>query len=333
MHDIVLQMIQAAILASESHAEQMFDAPRRARIRARAQLYPTPLLPNQWAQLRDVEVLFTTWGMPHLTTEQLEQLPALRAVFYAAGSVQSFAQPLLERGITLVSAWQANAVPVAEFTLAQILLANKGYFRNAREYRAEPQRPREAYRGPGNYGETVALLGMGAVGRAVRELLRPFQLRVMVFDPFLSEAAVAALGVEKVSLEEAFAQGFVVSNHVADKPETAGMLRAEHFARLRPGATFINTGRGRTLVERELVAVLQARPDLTALLDVTFPEPAPPDSALWSLPNAVLTSHIAGSIQDETRRMVDYCLDEFERYVAGSPLRYAVTQEMLATMA
>ena len=325
-------MIQAAILASESHAEMMFNESRRARIRVHANLLaPLPL--HQWAALSQTEVLFTTWGMPHLSAEQLEQLPALRIVFYAAGSVQGFAAPLLERGITVVSAWQANAVPVAEFTLSQILLANKGYFRNVREYRAEPRQARAAFRGPGNYGETVALLGFGAVGRAVRELLRPFRLRVIVFDPFLPEATAAALGIEKVSLEEAFAQGFTLSNHLADKPETAGMLTGELFSSLRPGATFINTGRGRTVNEVDLVAVLRERPDLTALLDVTFPEPAPPDSPLWSLPNAIVTCHIAGSIQDETRRMVDYCLEEFECYVAGEPLRYAVTPAMLATMA
>jgi len=323
-------MIPAALLASAYHAETLFDAPRRERIRALAHV-GEPVPPDQWERLApDTEVLFTTWGMPCLTPEQLDRLPKLRAVFYAAGSVQGFARPLLERGITVVSAWQANAVPVAEFTLSLILLSNKGFFRNVRECAALG---RDAYRGPGNYGETVALLGLGAVGRAVRELLRPFQLQVLAYDPFLPEALAAELGVEKVSLEEAFARGHVVSNHLADKPELAVRLDGALFSQLRPGASFINTGRGRTVNEPELIDILRARPDLTALLDVTFPEPAPPDSPLWSLPNALLTSHIAGSIHDETRRMVDYCLDEFERYATGQPLRYAVTLDMLATMA
>jgi len=133
--------------------------------------------------------------------------------------VRGFARPLLRRGITVVSGWAANAVPVAEFTLAQILLANKGYFQNGRECTGT-DRYRTAFRGCGNYGTTVALLGAGQIGRKTIELLRPFHLRVIVFDPFLDEVQADDLGVEKVSLEQAFGQGQVVSNHLADVPAT-----------------------------------------------------------------------------------------------------------------
>jgi phosphoglycerate dehydrogenase-like enzyme len=328
-------MTKAALLAPPETVERVYDAPRQARLARHTQLRPESIAPAQLdallPELADLEVIFSTWGMPCLTEAQLDALPRLRAVFYAAGSVQGFARPLLARGITVVSAWQANAVPVAEFTLAQILLATKGYFRNVREL--QQTKTRAAFRGPGNYGEEIALLGAGAIGRRVIALLKPFALKVLVFDPFLSEDEAAALGVEKVSLDEAFARGFVVSNHLANNAQTVGMLTGSHFWALQLGAVFINTGRGQTVRESELIEVLQARPDLTALLDVTWPEPPTPDSPLWSLPNALLSSHIAGSIHDETRRMADWCLDEFERWQANEPLRYAVTQEMLETMA
>lgn len=319
------------LLGPPENIERVYGQERQERlgfprIVAPAQL--EALLP----ELAQTEVIFSTWGMPCLTEAQLAALPKLRAVFYAAGSVQGFARPLLERGITVVSAWLANGVPVAEFTLAQILLSAKGYFRNVDEYRATHSY-RGSARGPGCYGETVALLGAGAVGREVIRLLKPFSLHILVFDPFLSEAAARELGVEKVGLDEAFSRGIVVSNHLANNPQTAQMLKATHFAQLRPGATFINTGRGLTVVESELADVLRARPDLTALLDVTWPEPAPADSPLWELPNVRISTHLAGSTGNEVRRMADWCLDEFERWTQGKPLRSSVTLEMLETMA
>lgn len=283
-------------------------------------------------RLQDLEVIFSTWGMPQLTEQQLERLPQLRAVFYAAGTVQGFARPFLQRDITVCSAWAANAVPVAEFTLAQILLANKGYFRNTRDYLG-PQQYRSAFRGRGNFGATVALLGAGQIGRKVIELLRPFHLNVIVFDPFLSEADATSLGVTKVSLEEAFRQGYVVSNHLANLPATVKMLQGKHFALMPANATFINTGRGQTVDEDEMVEALQARPDITALLDVTDPEPSVAGSLLYELPNVSLTTHIAGSTGDEVVRMADTMIEEFKAWRDGRELRYSVSLEQLETMA
>lgn len=283
--------------------------------------------------LREVEVLFATWGLIPLTAAQLDHLPCLKAVFYAAGSVRHFARPMLERGITVVSAWAANAVPVAELTLGQILLANKGWFRNTREYHGGTTSYASAFRGRGNFGATVAILGAGKIGRRVIELLRLFPLPVVVFDPFLSHKGADLLGVEKVPLEEAFARGQVVSNHLADVPETRGLLNASLFERLPPDATFINTGRGETVAQDDLITVLRARSDLTALLDVTDPEPLPACSPLWTLPNAHISSHIAGAIHDEIGRLPDTILEEFEAWRDGRSLRYAVTLPMLETMA
>ena len=330
-------MIQAAFIGDETRLMQVYGAGRREQVAARTDLLPGVVPPDQITRylslLADVEVIFSTWGMPRLMDEQLDALPNLRAVFYAAGSVQGFAPPLLARGITIVSAWRANAVPVAEFALAQILLACKGYFRNGREYDGSPGSSRSSFRGPGNYGATVALLGAGAVGRMLIDLLRPFRLRVVVYDPFLSDKAARELGVERVTLEAAFAESFVVSNHLADKPETAGLIDGGLLSLLRDGSVFINTGRGRTVNETDLVETLRRRPDLTALLDVTHPEPMLPDSPLLQIPNVQISSHIAGAINDETHRLADYCLEEFDRYVRGEPLHHAVTLEMLASMA
>jgi phosphoglycerate dehydrogenase-like enzyme len=326
----------AAFFGQEAQIQRVYAQGRREQVAMQTRLYADVIGATDFAKhiecLRELEVIFSTWGMPPLTCAQLEQLPNLKIVFYAAGSVQSFARPFLERGITVVSAWQANGVPVAEFTLAQILLSNKGYFANTRAFTA-PENRRHAPTGPGNFGATLALLGAGAIGRKVIELLRPFRLQTLVSDPFLSEQGAAQLGVEKVELLEAFARANVVSNHLANLPATVKMLRQEHFAAMSVGATFINTGRGHTVDETGLIHVLQSRPDLTALLDVTHPEPPTHNSPLYQLPNVQLSSHIAGSIGDEVVRMADYVLEEFHRWRQRETLCYAVTLEMLETMA
>ena len=317
--------------------DRVYAMGRKEKVSKISNLYPTVITAENFKQhanaLKDIEAAFSTWGMLKLTEEQLDLLPALRAVFYAAGSVKGFAEPLLDKGITVMSAWGANGVPVAEYTLAQILLSNKGYFRNMRACASYETR-RKAFRCSGNFGETVAILGAGMIGRTLIKLLSNFHLKVIVWDPFLSNEKAVEMGVEKVSsLAEAFQRGLVVSNHLANVPETQGLLTAELFSAMRQDATFINTGRGATVVEEDLINVLGKRTDLTALLDVTYPEPPISDSPLYTLPNVHLTSHIAGSIGDEVVRMADYAIEEFQAWEQGGSLRYAITSEMLSTMA
>ena len=217
---------------------------------------------------------------------------------------------------------------MAEFTVAQILLANKGYFRNVAEYRATADY-RNSFVGAGNYGATVSLLGAGQIGRKVIELLRPFRLRVLVFDPFLSRQDAESLGVEKVELAAAFARGNIVSNHLACVPATVGMLDGALLSSMSANATFINTGRGPTVNHADLLSVFRARPDLNAFLDVTDPEPLPRESPLWSLPNIHISAHIAGSKGEEVGRVADFAIEEFQRWSREQPLRYSITLEAL----
>jgi phosphoglycerate dehydrogenase-like enzyme len=313
--------------------EQVYGSQRFERLRQCTDLYPTIVTSQNMdaclPELEDLEVIFATWGLMPLSDAQLDCLGSLRALFYAAGFPGHFARPLLRRGIIVTSGAAANAVPVAEFTLAQILLANKGYFRNVREYR-ETANFMGSFVGPGNYNMTVALLGAGQIGRKVIELLRPFHLRVIVFDPYLSDGEAASLGVEKVGISEAFRGGNVVSNHLADLPATFGLIDASLLASMGANATFINTGRGRTVNHDDMISVFRARPDLTALLDVTDPfEPLPGESPLWSMPNVQISSHIAGSKENEVGRVADLAIAEFERWSRGDPLCYSVTLDAL----
>ena len=274
--------------------------------------------------------------MPHLTAEQIRRyLPSLRAVFYGAGSVQGFAREFLQCGVSVFSAWGANGVPVAEFTVAQRILASKGYFQRFHRYTKETWGNRG--RGGdfiGNFETRVGIIGAGMIGRLVIALLKNYKMQVYVFDPFLSCETAEELGVTKTeSLPELFETCDVISNHLANNPQTVGMIDAKSFSRMKKNAAFINTGRGAQVVEADLIQALKEEPDRIALLDVTYPEPPAADSELYRLDNVFLSPHIAGSIGQEVWRMADYMYEEYRSFDAGLPTRFHVTESMLKTMA
>ncbi len=287
-------------------------------------------------KFKDTEIIFSTWGMPSFSREEIkETLPSLKAVFYAAGTVQAFARPFLEEGVKVFSAWAANAVPVAEYTVAQIILANKGFFKTSRMASGgEYKKARETFSNyKGNFNRKVGIIGAGMIGKLVIKMLKDYKLDVLVFDPFLSEDAAKELKVTKTSLEELFEKCSVISNHLANNAQTQGMIKGEHFAKMMPYATFINTGRGAQIVENEMCKVLREREDLIAVLDVTHPEPPLENSPLYELDNIIITPHIAGSCGYETFRMSEFMAAEYEAFEKGEKTNYQVSLKMLETMA
>jgi phosphoglycerate dehydrogenase-like enzyme len=223
----------------------------------------------------------------------------------------------------------ANAIAVSHFCLGQIILACKGYFRNTQMCRdAKTMHSWACFTGPGLYGEKIALIGMGAIAREIAVLLKPFDLKVLAVDPYLTPTEAAFLGAQLVTLEEAFATAYIVSNHLPNLPELKGVIDRRLLFSMRQSAVFINTGRGAQVNEADLIEMARQRPDFTALLDVTEPEPPIIGSPLYELPNIQLSSHIAGAKNDEVLRQGDFVISEFERYAEGQPLLYAENLEM-----
>lgn len=320
--------------------EQLFSAASRARLAALCEVLDEKPLTNLASEraarlLPQTEILLTSWGAPLIDAAVLDRAPRLRAIVHAAGTVKMHVDPVCwQRGIVVTSAAAANAVPVAEFTLAAILLANKRIFRLQQRYR-ELRAPRlwgREFPGLGNYRRTVGIVGASNIGRRVIELLRPFDLTVLVADPYLTDAAAAALGARLAPVDDLIAASDVVSLHAPALLETHHLLDARRLALLRDGATVINTARGwlvdQAALERELVA---GRID--AVLDTTDPEVLPADSPLYDLPNVFLTPHVAGAMGSETQRMAELALDEIERFTRGEPLRHAIRAEDLARIA
>ena len=270
------------------------------------------------AALAEAELLLTCWGATPLTPEVLARAPRLKAVVHAAGSVKHhITDACWERGIRVTSAAGANALPVAEYTLAAILFAGKQVLRSARQY-AELRTDQAwlAESGPwGNYRRTVGIVGASRIGRRVIDLLRPFDLDVLLHDPYVTTAPP---GTELVDLDELCARATVVSVHAPQLPSTCRMIGARQLAAMPDGATLVNTARGSLVDEDALLPhLLSGR--LHAVLDVTDPELPAPDSPLYSLPNVLLTPHVAGSLGNELHRMADRALEEVARYGRGEP--------------
>lgn len=320
-----------AVMSDEAFG-LLFDDIRSARFASLADVASPPHLadlsdPAHDALLATVDVLITSWGAPRFDARLLARMPRLRAVFHAAGSVRPHVtEAFWERGLQITSAAEANAVPVAEFTLAAILFAGKRVLPQVRSPRTDAaswgdQLRRRAI---GNVDRTIGIVGYSRIGRRVVDLLRPFDgLRVLVADPFADAEEVAAAGAALTTLERMLPRVDVLSLHAPDLPSTFRMISAPQLAALPDGATVINTARGALLDHDALLA--EARTGrIDALLDVTDPEPLPADSPLHDLPNVTITPHLAGSLGTETRRLTDMALSELEAFIAGDPPLFPV---------
>ncbi len=282
--------------------------------------------------LNRADVLLTGWGCPRIDAAALELMPRLRLVAHAAGSVRGHVDPVCwERGVQVTTAAAANAVPVVEFALAQILLAGKDTLGATARYAAGLPRPSHAGL-TGNYGRVVGVIGASTIGRGVLARLRTFDLELLLTDPTITADDARALGAELVDLQTLMGRSDVVSLHAPLLPGTVGMIGARQLAALPDGATFINTARGR-IVDHDALRRELATGRISAVLDVTDPEPLPAEDLLFTLPNVQLTPHIAGSMGNELHRMTALALDEVEHLSTGTPLRYPVTLDDLVRMA
>ncbi|MCJ8006965.1 hydroxyacid dehydrogenase [Lederbergia wuyishanensis] len=283
--------------------------------------------------LKNADVIFTGWGSPIFDNELLSAAPNLKAVFYGAGSVKSIVtDEFWERNIKMTSAYAANAEPVVEFTLSQILFSLKrGWYFVIQSKKQQNHVNRVDV--PGAYGTTVGIVSLGMIGKKVCELLKPFDVRVIAYDPYISQKEAEKLNLELCSLEEVFRHSDVVSVHTPWLKETEGLINGELLSSMKQNATFINTSRGAIVNEPEMIDVLKTRPDLFAILDVTYPEPPIEGSLLYTLDNVILTPHIAGSMSGECHRMGAYMLEELKRFVAGKELKWEITKEKALIMA
>jgi len=272
----------------------------------------------------------TSWGVHQLDAEVLADAPNLKAMAHMGSSVKRFvSDEFWARDIQLTSAGVTLARDVAETTLGLMIVGRKRIIPLSQHLRTggwrdsptwEKWDPRELSR------STVGIIGASNVGKHVIALLEPFEVQILVADPFLDNAQAAELGVTKVELDELLRRSDTVSLHCPSNPATHHILNAEAFALMPDHALIINTARGELIDEPALIAEL-TKGRFFAFLDVSDPEPSDPTSPLRSLDNVVLTPHTAGCIEN-CNRMGELAVDELRRFFAGEPPVYEITLDM-----
>ena len=324
-----------ALALSRTIHDMMFTPQDLQRLRDAAHVIGPPQVATQEQiapLLAEATVAITGWGTAPMTNGLLSAAPKLRLVAHSAGSVKTLvSEDLYDRGIRVSTAAGANAAPVAETTVAMMVVMLKripwlfashgdktilqtvGPVRELRDLR-------------------VGLISASRVGREVIRLLKEYpRLRVLVYDPHLSTDGAADLGVELASLDEV-CRCEVVSVHAPSIPATRHMFNARTLGLMPDHAILINTSRGSLIDEAALVAEVRRRP-LYVYLDVTDPEPPAADSPLRHEPNILLTPHIAGGMNQARRDMGRMAIDETLRFLRGEPLDHEVTRAMLPTQA
>ncbi|MFG3027258.1 hydroxyacid dehydrogenase [Streptomyces sp. NPDC048253] len=333
------QLPRAVFAMDPVHLPLLFPPPLVTRLRQSAEIDPALVVrdftdPAAASALAGAEILITGWGCPRLDPDILDTTPRLRTVLHAAGSVRSLVgEALWSRGVTVSSAVTGNAVPVAEYTLAMILLSGKDAFVHRERFRRTHAQPTPAETATtGNLGRRIGVIGASRVGRRLLELLRPYDFEVLLHDPYVDAAEAVELGAQLLSLEDLLRHSDIVTLHAPDIPETRHLLDRARLALIRDGGVLINTSRG-ALVDHPALTDELVSGRLHAVLDVTEPEPLPAGSPLYRLPNVFLTPHIAGSLGNELERLGRVVVEELERLADGLPLAHEVRRADLARVA
>jgi phosphoglycerate dehydrogenase-like enzyme len=272
------------------------------------------------AALRDVEGVMTGWGSPRIDAEALDAAPRLRIVGHAAGTIKPIGSPaLFERVITVVHAHAAIAPYVGEMALALTLAGLRHLPEHDRAMRNDRAWGERSLSAETLFRKRVGLVGLGATAREFVKVLVPFGCQVAASDPHVSPEAAAALDIQLLPLDDLLRSNDIVSLHAASLPETYHLIGERELALLPDGALLVNTARGQLIHPEALIEALRTG-RIRAALDVTEPEPLPPDHPLRTLPNVFLSPHISGPTPDRRWEMAALIVEEFHRFFSGQPV-------------
>lgn len=302
--------------------------------------------PDNWSseevaqRAAGMDGIVTGWGAPKLIPEVFAAAPELKIIAHSAGSVHGLISDeiarefIVPRGITVFSANNAIARNVAESAIGMLLMTMRHWVQFSNWYHETGLWVNPVYDKNGQFlqGSTVGVVSASKVGREVIRLLAPWDVTILVYDPYLSKADAAAMGVERVELNDLFARADHVTVHAPSTPETERMIGAEQLGLLREGATLVNTSRGSVIDHDALVAAARAR-RINVCLDVTTPEPLPPGHALRGLDNVIVTPHCSGAGFYGYFEIGDTTIQALEDAFAGRPVEGAVPMERFETIA
>lgn len=280
------------------------------------------------ADLADADALIVR-SATRVTSELLEKAPRLRVVGRAGVGVDNIdLEAATRRGVLVMSTPGGNAISVAEHTFALLLALARQVPRLDAAIRAGRWEKSSAA-GTELRGKTLGLIGLGRIGSEVARRGRAFEMRVLAFDPYISEAAAREVGVDLVSLPHLLAESDFVSLHAALSPATQNLVNAGTLAKMKPGARLINAARGELVDEAALADALKSGHLAGAALDV-FAEEPPKNSPLTGLPNLIATPHVAGSTAEAQEEVGTLIAQQVRDFLAEGVIRNAVNLPALS---
>ncbi len=293
--------------------------------------------------MADADAFVTTWDSPNFGADLVRLAPRLRMIAHCGGEVKKRFDASLFRKLTITNAPEPFARPVAEFAAALLLYTT----RNIDAYRAASQKSpvttsailHATGRLPNTFGtvetligQEVSMIGLGRIGRALMDLLKGFEIRWLVHDPYASQEMTGEHNVQLLPLSAVLKRGARLVLAAAATEKTHHLMNARRLAMLPDGAIVINVARG-SLVDLEALTREVRSGRLRCALDVTDPEePLPGNHPLRKLPGVILTPHVAGGGLETRRQIADIVLDDLERFFQGKPVHNRVTTAMLKRM-
>lgn len=282
-------------------------------------------------RVREVDGVIFGWEGGGLTKRNIAQTRNLKIIGQVGGTVKHIdTEAALARGIVVVNSAPAMSTSVAEFALALILdclhdITFYDRLTRARQEREVLPLGRELT------GKKVGLIGLGLIGQKLATLLEPFDVEILVYDPYVSEDVIVDLGANSASLEEVLTTCDVVSLHAGLTSETYHLLDRQRLDLLRPGAILVNTARGDIVDQETLVEKLRGG-GLKAALDVFSEEPLPLSHELRDLENVILTPHRAAHTEEAYGLLGRIVVEDFARFFSGQLPLNVLTKEQLLRM-
>jgi len=255
----------------------------------------------------------------------IETAPKLRVVGRAGVGIDNVdVEAATQRGVVVMNTPAGNTITTAELSFAMILsLARK--VPQAHATMAAGKWDRKQFQGVELHGKTLGVLGMGRIGGEVAKRAIAFGMRVIAYDPFLTEARAKAMGVELAGdLDAVYRDADFISVHMPVTDQTKGMLNAAAFAKMKPGVRIVNCARGEIIVENDLVAALDSGKVAAAGLDVFIVEPLAADHPFRKHPNIILTPHLGASTEEAQEKCGIEVAEVITAYLLTGEVRNAV---------
>jgi phosphoglycerate dehydrogenase-like enzyme len=294
------------------------------------------LSPGFKRDLAAADALITTWDSPNFEDQLLQLAPNLRVIAHCGGEVKKrFGGSLLDR-LTVTTAPDPMGRATAELGAAFVLYCGRGVDR----YRDELRKPTNPiYEQVHLHGtpeslisRELGMIGFGRIGRTIVDLLRGFDFRWRVYDPFASRDSSKTYPIQFVGLQSVLSRSTLLVLTAALTDQTRGILDRRNLSRLPDGATVINVARGGLLDLAALTREVRSG-RLRCAIDVTDPaEPLPPKHPLRRLPGAIVTPHVGGGSEKARHEMADDLIDDLERFFRGESVKHRVTTAMLSRM-